>query len=191
MTTRSQLLAWTALSVLVAFLGLCTLFVSVVTLAQARQEHAQSHWPQATGRIEKCALTHSIEHRQTPEVLHPLPLDLPGRIRTKRRDHLLGLRSLSRCLAISSQPDCPARNLDRRASTRYANHHSLRPDEPQPSATDVELHAARRRTKNSEQHQIADRCGRELHPRIDDSEVHATSSRHVSAIHELQAANVG
>jgi hypothetical protein len=26
--------------------------------------------------------SHSIEHRQTPEVLHPLPLDLPGRIRT-------------------------------------------------------------------------------------------------------------
>jgi hypothetical protein len=59
MMTRSQLFAWTVFSVLVAFLGLCTLFVSVVTLAQAWQEHAQSHWPQVTGRIEKCDLAQS------------------------------------------------------------------------------------------------------------------------------------
>ena len=64
MMTRPQLFAWTALSVLVGFLGLCTLFISVVTIAQALQEQSQSHWPQATARVEKCALTQSSTGRR-------------------------------------------------------------------------------------------------------------------------------
>jgi hypothetical protein len=64
MMTRPQLQAWTAFSLLIAFLGLCTLFISVVTLAQAWQENSQSRWPQATARVEKCALTQSSTGRR-------------------------------------------------------------------------------------------------------------------------------
>jgi len=53
---KGQLL-WVALMVLAAFLGLCTIFVSVVTAVEAWQEHAQASWPQLTARVDKCALT--------------------------------------------------------------------------------------------------------------------------------------
>jgi Protein of unknown function (DUF3592) len=62
--TRLRILVWTASGVLVVFLGLCTLFVLVVTLAQAWQERAQSHWPQETARIEKCDLSQSSTGRR-------------------------------------------------------------------------------------------------------------------------------
>ena len=42
--------------VLVAFLGLCTIFVTVVTVAQAWQEHAEARWPEATARVDRCSL---------------------------------------------------------------------------------------------------------------------------------------
>jgi hypothetical protein len=64
MITRLRLLMWPVFSILVVFLGLCTLFVLVVTLAQAWQEHSQSLWPLATGRVEKCALAQSSTGRR-------------------------------------------------------------------------------------------------------------------------------
>jgi hypothetical protein len=42
--------------VLVAFLGLCTIFVTVVTVAQAWQEHAEARWPEVTARVDRCSL---------------------------------------------------------------------------------------------------------------------------------------
>jgi len=41
-------LLWLILIVLGFFSGLCTIFVSAVTAAQAWQEHAQSRWPEVT-----------------------------------------------------------------------------------------------------------------------------------------------
>jgi hypothetical protein len=36
--------------------GLCTVFALVVTVALAWQEHAQSQWPKATARVQRCGL---------------------------------------------------------------------------------------------------------------------------------------
>ncbi|MGA8270637.1 MAG: DUF3592 domain-containing protein [Candidatus Sulfotelmatobacter sp.] len=49
-------LLWAILIVLVFFSGLCTIFVSLVTTAQAWQEHAQSRWPEVTARVDRCDL---------------------------------------------------------------------------------------------------------------------------------------
>ena len=49
-------LMWSGLTVLVAFSGLCTIFVSVATAAQAWQEHAQARWPEVTARVDNCSL---------------------------------------------------------------------------------------------------------------------------------------
>jgi hypothetical protein len=38
--------------VLAAFSGLCTIFASVVTAAQAWQDHAQKRWPEVTARVD-------------------------------------------------------------------------------------------------------------------------------------------
>jgi hypothetical protein len=57
-------LMWLGLMVLVAFSGLCTVFVSVGTAAQAWQEHAQARWPEVTGRVDRCGVdiyTHTPE----------------------------------------------------------------------------------------------------------------------------------
>jgi hypothetical protein len=44
------------LGALVVFSALCTIFVLVVTAAQAWQEHAQVGWPEVTARVERCGL---------------------------------------------------------------------------------------------------------------------------------------
>jgi hypothetical protein len=44
------------LTVLVVLSGLCTIFVSVVTAAQAWQEHAQARWPEVTARVDRCGM---------------------------------------------------------------------------------------------------------------------------------------
>jgi hypothetical protein len=44
------------LMLLVAFLGLCTTFVSVVTAAQAWQELAQARWPEVAAHVDRCDL---------------------------------------------------------------------------------------------------------------------------------------
>ncbi len=48
---------WVGWMVLVAFSGLCTIFVLVVTAAQAWQEHDQARWPEVTARVDACDLT--------------------------------------------------------------------------------------------------------------------------------------
>jgi Protein of unknown function (DUF3592) len=55
MGPKGQLM-WLGLMVLVAFSGLCTIFVSVATAAQALQEHAQARWPEVTARVDTCGL---------------------------------------------------------------------------------------------------------------------------------------
>lgn len=49
-------LMWLGLMVLVVFSGLCTIFVSVGTAAQAWQERAQARWPEVTARVDECGL---------------------------------------------------------------------------------------------------------------------------------------
>ena len=55
-TVQKGPLMWLGLMVLVVFSGLCTIFVSVVTTAQAWQEHAQARWPEVTARVDGCGL---------------------------------------------------------------------------------------------------------------------------------------
>jgi hypothetical protein len=50
-------------AVLAFFLGLCTLFALVTTIAQAWQEHAQSRWPAAMATVKQCRLVRSITSR--------------------------------------------------------------------------------------------------------------------------------
>jgi Protein of unknown function (DUF3592) len=54
---RKGQLMYLGLVVLVAFSGLCTIFVSVATAAQAWQEHARARWPEVTARVDACDLT--------------------------------------------------------------------------------------------------------------------------------------
>jgi Protein of unknown function (DUF3592) len=59
MTTRTVQkgsLMWLGLIVLVVLLALCTMFASVVTVAQAWQEHVQARWPEVTARVDECGL---------------------------------------------------------------------------------------------------------------------------------------
>jgi hypothetical protein len=58
-TAPKRQLMWLGLMVLVVFLGLCTIFVSVVTAAEAWQEHAQARWPEVTARVDTCGLSRS------------------------------------------------------------------------------------------------------------------------------------
>jgi Protein of unknown function (DUF3592) len=53
---RKGPLMWLGLIVLVGLSGLCTIFVSVATAAQAWQEHARARWPEVTARIDRCSL---------------------------------------------------------------------------------------------------------------------------------------
>jgi len=50
--------------VLVVFLGLCTIFASVVTVAEAWQEHAQARWPEVTARVDRCGLQRTSTGRR-------------------------------------------------------------------------------------------------------------------------------
>jgi hypothetical protein len=52
-------LLWLVLVVLLFFSGLGTIFTSVLTAAQAWQEHAQARWPEVTARLDKCDLHQS------------------------------------------------------------------------------------------------------------------------------------
>jgi hypothetical protein len=59
MTTRTVQkgpLLWLGLLVLVILFGLCTVFASVVTVAQAWQEHVRARWPEVTARVDECGL---------------------------------------------------------------------------------------------------------------------------------------
>jgi hypothetical protein len=67
MTTQSApkgQLIWLGLMVLVAFSGLCTIFVAVVTAAQAWQEHAQAQWPEVTAHVDRCGLNQTSSGRR-------------------------------------------------------------------------------------------------------------------------------
>jgi len=44
------------LNFLVLLFGLCTIFASVVTVAEAWQEHLQARWPEVTARVDECSL---------------------------------------------------------------------------------------------------------------------------------------
>jgi Protein of unknown function (DUF3592) len=57
-------LMWVGLVVLVALSGLCTIFTSVITAAQAWQEHTQAQWPEVTARVEKCGLTQTSTRKR-------------------------------------------------------------------------------------------------------------------------------
>lgn len=63
-TVQKGPLIWTGLTVLVLFLGLCTVFASIVTVAQAWQEHLQARWPEVTARVDKCSLVRTSSGRR-------------------------------------------------------------------------------------------------------------------------------
>ena len=63
-TVQKGPLMWLGLSVLAALFGLCTIFASVVTVAEAWQEHLQSRWPEVTARVDDCGLARSSTGRR-------------------------------------------------------------------------------------------------------------------------------
>jgi Protein of unknown function (DUF3592) len=58
------------LMVLVLLFGLCTIFASVVTVAQAWQEHAQARWPEVTARVDRCSLDQKSTGRREGYYIH-------------------------------------------------------------------------------------------------------------------------
>jgi len=69
MTPKGQLM-WLGLAVLVVFSGLCTIFATVVTLAQAWQEHAQARWPEVTTHVDRCGLDQTSSGRRENYYIH-------------------------------------------------------------------------------------------------------------------------
>jgi len=58
-------LAWQGfVGLLGFFVGLCTIFALIVTVAEGWQEHSQAQWPEATAHIEKCYLHQSSTGRR-------------------------------------------------------------------------------------------------------------------------------
>ncbi|HXA00088.1 MAG TPA: DUF3592 domain-containing protein [Candidatus Dormibacteraeota bacterium] len=60
---KAQLLRG-VLMLLVVFSGLCTIFASVVTVAEAWQEHAQARWPVVEARVDTCGLKQGSSGRR-------------------------------------------------------------------------------------------------------------------------------
>jgi hypothetical protein len=58
------------LIMLVVLSGLCTIFVSVVTAAQAWQEHARARWPEVTARVDRCGLDQTSSGRREKYYIH-------------------------------------------------------------------------------------------------------------------------
>jgi hypothetical protein len=61
---------WLGLTLLVVLSGLCTIFLSVVTAAQAWQEHARGRWPEATARVDRCGLDQTSSGRREKYYIH-------------------------------------------------------------------------------------------------------------------------
>jgi len=58
------------LIMLVVLSGLCTIFVSVVTAAQAWQEHTRARWPEVTARVNRCGLEQTSSGRREKYYIH-------------------------------------------------------------------------------------------------------------------------
>src|ERR1700722_17875180 len=69
-TEQKGPLMWAGLMLLVLFLGLCTVFASVVTVAQAWQEHVQARWPEVTARVDECGLERTSSNRRGKFYIH-------------------------------------------------------------------------------------------------------------------------
>jgi hypothetical protein len=69
-TVQKGPLMWLGLMVLVILFGLCTIFASVVTVAQAWQEHAQTRWPEVTARVDRCGLDQKSTGRREGYHIH-------------------------------------------------------------------------------------------------------------------------
>ena len=69
-TVQKGPLMWLGLMVLVVLFGLCTIFASVVTAAQAWQEHAQTRWPEVTARVDRCGLDQKSTGRREGYHIH-------------------------------------------------------------------------------------------------------------------------
>ena len=69
-TVQKGPLMWLGLMVLVVLLGLCAIFASVVTAAQAWQEHAQARWPEVTARVDRCGLDQKSTGRREGYHIH-------------------------------------------------------------------------------------------------------------------------
>jgi hypothetical protein len=63
-TAQKGPLTWQGFMVLVVFLALCTVFASIVTVAQAWQEHLQARWPEVTARVDKSGLNRTSTGRR-------------------------------------------------------------------------------------------------------------------------------
>jgi Protein of unknown function (DUF3592) len=63
-------LMYLGLAVLVLFSGLCTIFASVVTAAEAWQEHTQARWPEMTARVDRCGLDRTSSGRREKFYIH-------------------------------------------------------------------------------------------------------------------------
>jgi hypothetical protein len=69
-TAPKRQLMWLGLMVLVTLSGLCTIFASVVTAAQAWQEHAHARWPEVTARVDTCGLNQTSSGRRENYYIH-------------------------------------------------------------------------------------------------------------------------
>ena len=58
------------LAMLILLSGLCTIFASLVTAAQAWQEHAQARWPEVTARVDRCGLDQTSSGRREKYYIH-------------------------------------------------------------------------------------------------------------------------
>ncbi len=60
---KHQLLR-SVLALLVLLSGLCTIFASIVTAAEAWQEHEQARWPKLSARVDRCGMDQTSTGRR-------------------------------------------------------------------------------------------------------------------------------
>lgn len=63
-TISKRPLLWTAFIFLVLLTGLSTIFASVVTAAEAWQEHAQARWPEVMANVDRCGMDRTSTGRR-------------------------------------------------------------------------------------------------------------------------------
>ena len=143
-------LMYLGLAVLVLLSGLCTIFASVVTAAQAWQEHAQARWPEVTARVDTCGLDQTSSGPRTYYIHCRLSYAVGAEQNVA--NVYSTQRSFAASLAIPAQPDCAVREVGGCAPPRNADRRALRSRQPQESSAGGDRYAARR-TTNAEQYE--------------------------------------
>jgi hypothetical protein len=166
-------LMWLGLMMLVALSGLCTIFASVVTAAQARQEHAQARWPEVTARVDRCGLNQTSSGRREKYYIHCRLRYAVGAEQNGR----MSIRAMFLRPRFWQFPPHQIGSLEQWVDEHPpggADRRALRSRRPQESGAGGEPHAARR-TANAKQYEATGSLGGKFPGPADDCANHTAA----------------